>query len=343
MDWRTTMTAGLDLRAMVGAEIGPLDRPAVRRSDGRILYVDHADTPALRRKYASDPSVRIDDIVDVDIVWGSTRLAEAFGTRHPVDYVVASHVIEHVPNMIGWLDELRGILRPGGLIKLAVPDRRATFDICRRETDLVDLLVAYVCGATRPQLREILDAHAFSTRGIDAPAAWAGTLPPEAATPMATLPEALAYARAAAQDGEYHDVHCWVFTPSSFAALFRTLATAGWLPFACDGFHDTAFGSYEFFVTLRQCDDQAETVASWESLERRLAGEANSPCLTAEATASLPDTDRLREDLRRSVTECSRLRTRIAALEGSRTWRFAAPVRGVADRLRRLRAHRAVP
>ena len=85
---------------MTGVEIGPLANPIVSRDDGRIIYVDHQNAEGLRQKYANNPDVAVMDIVDVDAIWGSNTLQEAIGPGVAVDYVVASHVVEHVPDLI---------------------------------------------------------------------------------------------------------------------------------------------------------------------------------------------------------------------------------------------------
>jgi len=77
------------------------------------------NTAALRQKYAADASIDVDDIVEVDAVWGDHTLAQALGGRAPVDYAVASHVIEHVPDMLAWLEELHAVIKPGGDLRLA--------------------------------------------------------------------------------------------------------------------------------------------------------------------------------------------------------------------------------
>jgi hypothetical protein len=125
----------------------------VLKHEGEIIYVDHLDTNSLKAKYADDPNVDVSKIVSVDAVWGSRTLLQAVGRS--VDYVIASHVAEHVPDLIGWLGEIREVLRPGGTLRLIVPDKRFTFDIDRRETELADVLAAYVVKARSPMPRAI--------------------------------------------------------------------------------------------------------------------------------------------------------------------------------------------
>lgn len=133
---REKIIGGLNLKCMDGIEIGPLCRPVVTKEESRVIYVDHADADELRKKYAKQPTVDITQIVDIDAVWGGATLRQAVGHGFNVDYVVASHVIEHVPDLIGWLEELSSVLRDGGEVKLAVPDKRFTFDYLRREVSL---------------------------------------------------------------------------------------------------------------------------------------------------------------------------------------------------------------
>jgi SAM-dependent methyltransferase len=121
---RDRLLRGLNIQESVGVEIGPLCWPLVRRSEApNVIYVDHTDTPSLRQKYKDDPHLDVNEIVDVDAVWGRNTLHEAIKGRY-VDYVVASHVVEHVPDLVTWLRELAAVLRPTGEVRLAVPDRR---------------------------------------------------------------------------------------------------------------------------------------------------------------------------------------------------------------------------
>src|SRR5262249_56712490 len=103
-DRRQRILAPLGDLTGTGLEIGALHHPIIDRSvtDASVLYVDHADTAAVHAKYADDAEVG--EIVDVDVVWNAGTLASALGDRDRVDWVIASHVLEHVPNLVAWLD-----------------------------------------------------------------------------------------------------------------------------------------------------------------------------------------------------------------------------------------------
>ncbi len=170
----------------VGVEIGALNRPAVTRDDADVRYLDHVDTAGLRRKYHDDPAVDVSQIVDVDHVWQGEPLSTVIGDDARLDFFVASHVIEHVPNLIGWLNEVHGVLRPGGRLLLIVPDKRFTFDARRRCTELTDVIEDYLEDRRRPSCRHIFGQLSKRRRS---------TPPPSGATRADRRPSCRATAR----------------------------------------------------------------------------------------------------------------------------------------------------
>jgi len=271
------LLAGLDLQTAVGIEIGALDKPIVPPSSPHVFYVDHADSAALRTKYLEDPYVNADQLVHVHGVWGEASLAQAAAPVAPVDFVVASHVLEHVPDLIAWLQELASVLKPRGEVRLAIPDRRYTFDVLRAETRAADVLASHLVRARQPQAREILD-YMINLVSVDSWKIWDGTLDVAALTKQSSIEGAMAVARDSADNGNYHDVHCWVFTPLSFAALMHDLAAASYHTFKCASFLPTERNTNEFFATLQICTDSAEAAASWlqlqHSIEAQLGAQA---------------------------------------------------------------------
>ena len=108
--------------ALAGLEIAPLAWPTCARRGAHPL-IDHFDTATLRARYRDDPAVPGADIVEVDALWGARTLAECLD-GDTVDYVIASHVGEHVPDLVTWLGECDAVLAPGGELRLVLPDRR---------------------------------------------------------------------------------------------------------------------------------------------------------------------------------------------------------------------------
>ena len=65
------------------------------------------------------------------------------------DFVIASHIIEHLANPLAMLVDIHRVLRDGGLLVLIVPDRHVTFDRSRQPTPLVHLVDEYERGRSR--------------------------------------------------------------------------------------------------------------------------------------------------------------------------------------------------
>lgn len=261
---------GIAVRDEVGAEIGALDSPLVDKGAGRVFYVDHCNTDALKARWASDPNVKV-NALHVDAVWGEDTLREALtaagafeGERTGLDYVVASHVVEHVPDLVSWLSEVKDVLAPHGHLRLAIPDRRYTFDYLRRTSSLSDVLESFVRRRRTPSGSRILD-FALNMALVDCGKAWRGEIIEADLVRGYSDESALSLARDAETNGTYHDVHCWVFTPESFVELMGQLARCGLLGFECEWLVTTAPHTFEFFVSMQPSDDRARIIKSWHA------------------------------------------------------------------------------
>ena len=270
----------LDVANLRGAEIGPLDRPLVLKSAGSIVYIDHCDTQAMREKYAEDNNVDISKL-HVDAVWGDKDLTEAlrsatdWSETHRLDYVLASHVIEHVPDMIGWLREIHATLSPTGSLRLAVPDRRYTFDFLRRTSSFAEVLEAYVLHRRVPSASRVLD-FTLNMAPVDLAQAWRCEVVAENLVKRYTLQQALERALDAEAKGQYYDVHCWVFTPTSFAELCIELSKAQLLEFECETFFDTEHHQFEFILSMKPSTDREQILASWQRMRDALNISSNA-------------------------------------------------------------------
>ena len=271
VDRRARLLGALDPARLRGVEIGALDKPTVAKSEGDIIYVDHTDRDGLLSIFGHT-DMDLSKILEVDAVWGDKRLRECLPAGRAVDYVVASHVVEHVPDLLGWLIEVREVLAPCGQLRLAVPDRRYTFDLARRESELPDVLDAYLRQARIPLPRAVMEFVLY-THEVKARDAWLGLIDPESLRrPACPVQDAMTLARDVLERGRYLDSHCWIFTPRSFAGLMEQLAESGLLGLECAEFHDTALFDHEFFVGLAPTDDKTRAAASWRHMRASAAG-----------------------------------------------------------------------
>jgi SAM-dependent methyltransferase len=273
---RDSVLAGYSLSGLRGVEIGPLFRPLVTKRDTEVYYVDHGSTDELKAKYEGDPNVPLSDIAEVDFVWRDLPLRQTLGSICPVDYIVASHVIEHVPDLIGWLSEMHNALRDGGSLILIVPDKRFTFDAARRLSSYEEIRAAYQEKRRRPGLRCIMD-HFANVVQAECHALWTDSNP--AALRFHHSPDYLSLAANHYAEGRYIDVRCWVFTPWSFLKTMGRIVAETGLGFDLEYFRPTSVNDLEFYVRLVRVLSRS---TDWDAAAAQALSQAPAPPRPAE-------------------------------------------------------------
>jgi SAM-dependent methyltransferase len=127
-----------------GLEIGALDKPLMLPRGARARYVDRYGVAELRAHY---PELADRELVEVDVVDDGERLATI--ASESVNFVVANHFFEHCEDPIGTLDNHLRVLKPGGILYAAVPDKRFTFDRSRPVTTLEHVVLDHEVGPER--------------------------------------------------------------------------------------------------------------------------------------------------------------------------------------------------
>ncbi|WP_189400814.1 MULTISPECIES: methyltransferase [unclassified Mesorhizobium] len=265
----------LDKETMSGVEIGPFYSPIVPKNAGwKTTVIDFQDGAALRAAARSHAAASIrqseDQIEDVDIVWQGEPLDDLALARRPegYDYFVASHVIEHTPDLISFLQQIERLLRPGGIVSMAVPDMRKCFDMYKPVSGLREVLTAYREKRTRHTPETLLEARALSVNrngagawlaGSDAPLTFAGNFDHA----WQSYPDDVK-----GRDGSYVDAHAWFFTPASFKLLVLELGYMGLLNLDIDSVVESR--GAEFIVQMRVAPVR-EKLSLAEFNEQRLA------------------------------------------------------------------------
>ena len=236
-------------------EIGPLARPIAPRSKGYNSYtVDNMDRNGLLRQYSGHRGFNPECVEEVDFVWSSGDLAEAVSEEHhgTFEVIVLSHVLEHLPDPIGFLNSAAKLLKAGGYVTLALPDKRYCFDLFRPLTTTGQWLSALRQKNAFHDHVALFDysSMAVAKRGR---IAWVDDRHKARDLTFVKMTIESAYAQffgdEARNANNYEDCHASVFTPASFALLAQECHAIGVSPLVLEYVSSTP--RYEFFAHLR--------------------------------------------------------------------------------------------
>lgn len=243
------IVAGLDL-TRPGLEIGPCHSPIAPKREGYdVEIVDYVDTDRLRAHYAPQRAagLDLDAIEDVDHVWRGESLAELVGRRGEIHWVIASHVIEHIPDPIRFLQGVGELLAPDGRLSLAVPDKRYCFDHFAPLTYAGHWIDAFDERRSAPTPGQAFEYFARCARAGDQ-IAWSSGF--DAAVTYAHSLEEASQALASSRGGEDFagEIHLWRFTPESFRLLIAELGEVGLIDLQI--VDEAPTNGSEFYVSL---------------------------------------------------------------------------------------------
>jgi SAM-dependent methyltransferase len=260
-----------DLKQKTGIEIGALCYPTLFKNESDVLYLDRISTTQLYDEFAADyPNEKI---MNVDIVSHDQPLRDILKDQH-FDYFIANHVIEHIPDIIGWLSDIYDLLNDDGFIFLAVPDKRFTFDQKRMETSCGHIIMDYETGGICDAAEHIIDALLYHEQ-----------------QPEINLSEIKA--------GRYNFIHHHhVFNYETFLELIITpLLKLKYLKYSVVEYsHSTALG-YEFVIILQKVNDYNDIhiLNQKLQLQKQPASTKKSMIVTNESPPSSPSPSPLPE------------------------------------------------
>lgn len=252
-------------RTGLGLEIGPSHNPVAPKSEGFNVHIlDVESQEGLRKKYQGH-GVNLDNIEPVDFVWDGRPLTKLIGKTYCYDYIIASHVIEHVPDFITFLKECEQLLTEDGILTLVVPDKRYCFDYFSPLTTTGDVIDAWIGKRTRPSPGQIFDYFANSAKR-DESVAWANDGMGGATKLSHEFDEAKAYFQKRLSSEEYIDVHCWRFFPPSFELIISDLNRLNLLNLIISKQFETV--GCEFYMSLTRNINPDSTENRISSLEK---------------------------------------------------------------------------
>lgn len=216
-----------------GIEIGALHNPLHLPTGVHVRYMDRGSTTDLCRHY---PNQGV--LVPVSLIGDATDLSAI--ASDSLDFVIANHVIEHLQDPIRALHEMGRVTRPGGLLYLAIPDQRATFDRRRPATTIQHQVDEYHLGTQDTRRAHVTEYVELAEH--DEPA---------------SIPDHVAIAaRVNFLIETDYSIHYHVYRPDTFVALLAAAEREGGKAFelvafaACDAPQDDEF----IFVLAKSID-----------------------------------------------------------------------------------------
>jgi predicted SAM-dependent methyltransferase len=205
-----------------GIEIGALHLPLGLPRGASVRYVDRMSREALREEYKELATL---ELVAVDVIDDGEKLSTF--EEASVDFVVANHFIEHTQDPIATLASHARVLRPGGVLFMAVPDKRATFDAERPVTPLGHLIRDNAEGPEWSRRQHFEEFAQLAER----------------------TPEAEVAARATLLEEIDYSIHFHVWTPAAFAELLTHCRVVAGIPLELEALVPVR---HEFVAVLRR-------------------------------------------------------------------------------------------
>ena len=139
-----------------GLEVGALQRRLEVPNHCSVTYVDRMPLSELLLHY---PELSGQPIQEPDLIDDGETLAKVgAGTQ---DFVIANHFLEHCENPIQTIVNLARVLKEGGILYMAVPDKRFTFDVERPVTRYAILAETFQQGRRRDRHAQYVEWAAY--------------------------------------------------------------------------------------------------------------------------------------------------------------------------------------
>ncbi len=201
-------------------EIGCFDKPSLERfrknKDITISYADWLSKEELQERASKIEGRNKDEVPEIKYV-----LAKGYEQiNFNYQAVVSNHCIEHQPNLVAHFNEIYKIIKNEGTYFASIPNKNECFDHFLPDSNILDVLLAFLERRTKPSLKSVLEHRAFTSRNWLKDENPFESLNPNRMDLYKKIFDEF-------NDCDYVDVHCWQFTPESFHMIMNQLHILG--------------------------------------------------------------------------------------------------------------------
>lgn len=315
----------------IGIEIGASFNPLAPKRDGwNIVTVDYASREELISIY-SYANVAYEKIEEVDVIWKGGSLYDAVSEKYPnqkFNYIIASHVIEHITNLVALFQDIEKLLTDDGVGLLIVPDKRYTFDYLKQISTTADVVEAYIRKHAVHPL-----ATAFKTyfHGIynGKRSIWGKNAIVKYEDLNFIMPLRQAYdALKDYAEEEYVDYHRWIFTQNSFILMVKELLYLDLIHMDVTSIYSDS-KRCDFFVCLKK-NYEKEDGETWEKKRLQYYKNMNRDLLDQLIHSDVREENDLNADL---IRENADLELELSRIYISRAWKMVNFLKQIRIRL----------
>ena len=246
-------------------EFGPLNIPiADKNTFKNVKYADIKTTEEIKKMYSGNEYLKntgiyvdIDTIVDIDYVVKKdykTDIKEKF------DIVILSHVIEHMPNILHFFEDVQNILNDDGLLIINYPDRRYCFDHYRQESTFVDAYLVYTNQMSNDKM--IMDFYMNVVKENNPFVFWYETSISSKMNDK-EKDEILKNLDKKNKDGKFEDIHYWPFSDYGFLKFLDDARRFKLMNFKIEEFIETQENTQEFLTIFKKCKFKNDNLRSY--------------------------------------------------------------------------------
>lgn len=238
----------IDIHQAEILEIGAFDHPTFTKGESNVYYCDYFSRSELKANYGKSRPRRVENAVDVDYVVKNIDFARSIDRKF--DLIIANHVIEHIPNMIGWLQNLSLVLKQNGLLFLTIPHKDYTFDKLRSPTSIWELIRNFDQNLQAPSLYQVAD-QLYYHRPIKAHDIWQQKHQKLLnQRRFKNIKQAVKAAKDKIAQNGYVDTHCNVFTYKTFLRILEELNQGAYISLSVLSSSNVEQPDNEFYVLL---------------------------------------------------------------------------------------------
>lgn len=231
-------------------EIGALDNPTFHKAEANIFYLDWFSKAELYLKHQYNNPQKAKNLVEIDFVIKDKNFHKHINQKF--DLVIANHVIEHIPNIISWFENVSSLLKKDGFLFLSVPHKEYTFDKIRNLTSLAQIIRNYDEDLNAPTIYQVFE-HLYFYRPISAADVWKEDFQELINQKRFTTAfEALELARSEVSRKGYVDVHCNIFDFQSFRNICNELYSSKYIDLKLVDSKDIEKPDNEFFTIFQK-------------------------------------------------------------------------------------------